>query len=89
MGYTCYFSTDEKKWINKIRELSEENPGKVTVIKEPKENDGCLYVKMPSSWFHISSRKKRTMTEEQLEAARERGRKLAAMRHGKEENNDV
>ena len=88
VGYTAYFSTDEKKWINKIRELAEQNPGDVKIIMEPSGNDGCLYVKMPASWFHLAAKRKRTMTEEQMEAAKERGRMLAAMRKGKGKKNE-
>ena len=47
---TCYnccepgkgwFSTDERKWITKIRKLKEAYPDEVEIIKEPNTNDGC------------------------------------------------
>ncbi len=83
VGYTAYFSTDERKWINKIRKFAEDNPDAVKIVSEPEDNDGCLYVKIPASWFNLSPKRKRRMTEEQREAARERGRQLAAKLHGK------
>lgn len=69
----AYFSSDELKWINKIRRLKEAYPEQVTVLKEPEDNDGCIYVKMPSDWFKFGPKRKTTdWTEERRKAAAER-----------------
>lgn len=74
---TAYFSTDEKKLIKKIYKFKKENPEDIEIIKEPSENDGCMYAQIPVKYFKLSCPRKRTFTKEQLEAARERGRKIA------------
>lgn len=65
---TMWVSTDEKWLINRIRRLAEKNPGQVTVIKEPEENDGCLYCKLPAKWLQIRPPQKRELTDEQRAA---------------------
>ena len=35
-----YFSSDERKFITKVRKLKEKYPEQVRIIAEPEENDG-------------------------------------------------
>ena len=57
-----YFSSDERKFISKIRKLKEKYPEDIRIIAEPEQNDGCIYCQLPSSWLKISP--KRALTEE-------------------------
>ena len=72
---TAYFSSDEPKWIRKIRALAQEHPGEVQIEYEPETNDGCICAKIPVSWFKISPPKKRNLSDEQRKEIAERLRK--------------
>lgn len=67
---TAYFSSDERKWINKIHRLKEQHPDKVTILKEPEDNHGCIYATLPSNTLKIQF--KREYTDEERQAAAER-----------------
>lgn len=69
---TMFVSTDERWMINRIMRFAEKHPGAVAIIKEPQDNDGCLYCKMPSNWLKITPPVKRELTDEQRAAAAER-----------------
>ena len=60
-----YFSSDERKHINKVLKLKEKYPDAVRIIRQPEENDGCIYAELPSSWLKVSPPVKRELTEEQ------------------------
>lgn len=66
----AFFSSDERKFITKVRKLKEKYPDKVRIIREPEDNDGCIYCELPVSWFKLYP--KREMTDEQKEMARVR-----------------
>lgn len=75
-----YFSSDERKFITRVRRLAEKHPDKVRIIKQPEENDGCIYCELPTEWFSIRPPVKRNLTDEQrrdladrLRSARENG----------------
>ena len=68
LNYTtkeAFFSSDEKKWINKIHKLKEQHPDLVTIFFEPEENDGTIYCSLPADWMKIAPKKSLGMTEEQ------------------------
>ena len=67
---TAYFSSDERKWINKIHRLKEQHPDKVTILKEAEDNNGCIYATLPSAALKIQF--KREYTDEERQAAAER-----------------
>ena len=60
-----FFSTDERRFITKVRRLQEKFPDKVRIIAEPEDNDGCLYCELPTEWFTIRVPRKMNYTEEQ------------------------
>lgn len=60
-----YFSSDERKFINRIRKLKEKYPDHVLILVEPEENGGCIYCQLPSSWLKVSPPVVRNFTEEQ------------------------
>lgn len=77
---TCYnccepgkgwFSTDERKWITRIRKLKMLYPELVTIKNEPETNDGCLVCTLPSEWLKLSPPKKMNLTDEQRAARAE------------------
>lgn len=68
----AFFSSDERKWINKIRKLQQSNPDEVTILAEPEKNDGCIYCQVPAHWLKLQP--PRNLSDEQREAARERMR---------------
>ena len=78
-----FFSSDEQKWINKIHKLKTEYPEEVEIIREPENNDGCIYCTLPVSWLKIQPKRKSYMTEEQKDALRER---LAQARQARSES---
>lgn len=61
----AFFSSDERRWISKIRKLKEKYPDEITILAEPETNDGCIYVRLPSSWLKVQP--KRVYTKEQIE----------------------
>lgn len=69
---TAYFSSDERRWINKIRRLRSQYPEQVTIKYEPENNDGCICAEIPVEWIKISPKRASTMTDEQRQAASER-----------------
>ena len=68
----AFFSSDERKWINKIQKLYEQHPDEMRMIARPETNDGCIYVELPASWLKIIPKQKREMSEEEKELLRER-----------------
>lgn len=60
-----YFSSDERRFITRIRKLKEKYPDKVQIIAEPEENNGCIYCELPSSWLRVQPPVKRVLTDEQ------------------------
>ena len=50
----AFFSSDERRWINKMHKLKAQHPNEVTIIKEPEDNDGCIYCRLPSKWMKIT-----------------------------------
>lgn len=70
-----YFSSSEGRWVTHIRKLAEKYPDKCIILKQPEENGGFIYARLPTSWLKVSPPKKVVMTEEQRIAAAERLRK--------------
>lgn len=74
-GDQAFFSSDERKWINKIHKLKEQHPDEITIIREPEDNDGCIYCKLPPYTLKIQF--KREYSEEQKKIMSDR---MKAMR---------
>lgn len=60
-----YFSSDERRFITRVRRLAEKHPDKVRIIKQPEENGGCIYCELPTEWLSIRPPKKMNYTAEQ------------------------
>lgn len=67
-----FFSSDERKFITKVRRLKEKYPEQVRIIKEPEDNDGCIYCELPVEWFSIRPPIKKVLTDEQKQEIAER-----------------
>jgi hypothetical protein len=65
-------TSNEQKWINKIKKLKEQRPEEVDIICLPEDNQGCILVHVPKSWMKLSPPRTVNYTEEQKEALRER-----------------
>ena len=72
----AFFSSDEKKWINKMRKLAEQHPDECQIIVQPENNDGCINAKFPAKWLKVSVPRSVNMTKEQRQAAAERMRRI-------------
>ena len=68
----AFFSSDERKFITKVRKLKEKYPDKVRIIRELEDNDGCIYCELPVEWFTVRVPKQMNYTDEQKEKARVR-----------------
>ena len=79
-GEHAYFSSDERRWCNRIARLAEDHTGEVTIIRTPDQNDGCIYAKIPVSWFRIQPKKRREISDEERLILSERMRKLNSER---------
>ena len=72
----AWVSSDERKWVTRIKKLAEQYPDEVIIKRMPEDNDGCIYAKIPSSWFKIQPKIRRELTDEQRLILQDRGRKL-------------
>lgn len=69
---TAYFSSDEPKWIRRVRDWQQKLPDLVEILAEPENNDGCIYCKIPADWISIRPRRKLFMSDEEKAAIAER-----------------
>lgn len=69
-------STDERRMITRLLKLSKEHPNEVEIICRPETNDGCLYMVCPAEWLLIRYPKRMNFSDEQLEAIRERAKRM-------------
>lgn len=71
-----FFSSDERRFITKVRKLKEQYPDQVRIIREPEENDGCIYCELPVEWFSIRVPRKLDLTDEQRKEMSERMKRI-------------
>ena len=64
----AWMSTDERRWINKLRKLAHERPDECIILKQPEENDGFIYAKFPQKWVRVNPPKVANMTDEERAA---------------------
>ena len=68
------FSTDEAKWVRRIKALQQDYPDQVEITAVNK--DGSIVAHLPKSWFKVAPPRKRDMSEEQRTALAERMRSI-------------
>ena len=94
MGYLtedegrAWFSSDEKKWKNRIMKLAEEYPEQVKITVYPEDNDGCINAWIPAKWIRVKPPIKRNLTEEQRMAMSERLKKAREAGNEDEEEDE-
>lgn len=71
-GDKGFFSSDERKWIGRVRKLKEKYPDEVRIIAEPENNDGCIYCELPKEWLKVQPPVKRNLTDEQRQELSDR-----------------
>ena len=83
----AFFSSNERKWITRIHKLKEKHPDKITILKEPEDNDGTIYCKLPPSALKvvINTRTGRALTEEQLQRMAE-GRRRSLQNNAEQQH---
>lgn len=69
---TAYFSSDERKWITQIHKLAKSFPDEVTVLREPENNDGCIYAKLPADYLRVQHKRQVNFTDEQKQQLAQR-----------------
>ena len=67
----AWMSTDERRWINKLRKLAEERPDECVILKQPEDNGGFIYAKFPQKWVRVNPPKVVNLTDEQKAARAE------------------
>ena len=75
----AYFSSDERKFINKVHRLQEKYPEQVRIIAEPEENDGCIYCELPVEWLYVKPPVKRVLTDEQRKELSDRIKRVRSV----------
>lgn len=80
-NHVGWFSSNEVRWINRIRKLKEQFPDQVIIRKEPDNNDNCIYVSVPQEWLKIIPPRKLNLTDDQREQLKVR---LSRTQFGKE-----
>ena len=70
----CYMSSDERRWITKVRKLKDNYPDKVRILAEPEKNNGCIYATVPAKWVKLSPPKQ--ISEETRQKMSERAKQI-------------
>ena len=71
-GDKGYLSSDERKWVGRVRRLKEKYLDEVRIIAEPENNDGCIYAELPKEWLQVRPPVKRNLTDEQRQEIADR-----------------
>ena len=85
----AYVSTDERKRINKLMKLAQENPDECVVMKQPEDNGGFIYAKIPQKWVRIRKPVTRELTDEQREELAVRMRAAQAAKADKQTADEI
>lgn len=67
----AYVSSDERRWINRVRCLAAGHPEQCRILRQPEENQGFVYARIPQGWVKISPPKAVHLTDEQRAARAE------------------
>ena len=66
------FSSNEAKWINRMKSLADSHPDEVKILYQPEDNEGYMLAHIPKSWVKCSPPHKRNLTDEQRAELAER-----------------
>jgi len=83
----AWFSSDEPRWINRIRKLAARFPDQVTILRQPEDNDGCIVARLPQRSLQNVVISPRKYSDEELTALRKRFELVRKHGHPSEEKN--
>ena len=78
----AWMSTDERRWINKLRKLAHDRPDECVIVKQPEDNGGFIYAKFPQKWVRVNPPKVVNLTDEQ------KAERAAALLKARQEKNE-
>ena len=84
----AYVSSDERRWIFRIRKLAQERPGEVQILANPEDNDGCIYATVPARWIQARPPVKMNLTEEERQKRSEMALMLRRKQLGRDDDAD-
>lgn len=61
----AFMSSDERRWIKRLRLLAEEHPDECFILKQPEDNGGFIYSKFPIKWARVMPPRKMSLTDEE------------------------
>lgn len=61
----AWVSSSDRSTISKMRKLAAARPDEVTIKMEPQQNDGWIYVKIPTDYIKFGLPRRRNLTDEQ------------------------
>lgn len=68
----AYFSSNERKWVNRIYRLKREYPELVDIQQVPDSNGGYIMAGVPKEWFKLTPQKKRNYSNSEKKEIAER-----------------
>ena len=80
---TMTVTFSQQREITRVRKLKEKYPDEVEIVAEPETNGGYIVAHMPVSYHSLANRKK-SLTDEQKQAASERLAKAREQKAGGE-----
>lgn len=51
--HEALFTSNERKWINRIYRLKKENPDDIQILQTPDKNNGYLIAEIPKNYFTL------------------------------------
>ena len=69
-------TSNEQKWINKIKKYAEQRPDEVQLVSTPEDNYGYILARVPKTWMKLSPPRTVNYTDEQKAALAERMAKV-------------
>ena len=86
----AYISSDEWRWIQRVRSLADDHPDECFIMKQPEDNGGFIYAKLPQKWVKINPpRKGVPLSPEERAIRTERLLQNRYVKQNKEEKDEV
>ena len=60
----AYFTSNEQRWINRMRKLAASHPDECIILQQPEDNGGFIYAKFPQKWARVNPPRQVVMTDE-------------------------
>ena len=61
----AFMSSDERRWVNRLKNLNKDYPDECIIIRQPETNEGVIYAKFPIKWVRVKPPKQIYMTDEE------------------------